>query len=453
MEAELAQLRRDYERLEAKVKELTALLNGNSTTSHQPPSKDPPWAPKSERQKSGRSPGGQKGHPGRTLKFSDEPDFTVPLSLTGQCGCGQVWEEVAVSGTIARQVHDLPELRLLVTEYQAEVKICPQCSYRGQAPFPEDVPGVVQYGPGVHALTTYLHVGHFISLERVCEIMEALFGASISDGTIVLNLNLAAERLVPFEKELKTALQVQPVLHADETGSKVNGERAWFHVVCSAQLALYTHSPYRGIEGLKVANILPTYTGVLVHDAWSTYMGLPSEHALCNAHLLRDLRKMHEHHGQSWAGELRTALQGVYHALKQRTLTLEGKVEFYRQFDELVLAGLEANPALEPVPKKRGQTKQLPGRNLAVRCQQHRDSVLRFLEHEHVPFDNNMAERDLRMLCVKRKVSGGFRSEAGGAVFCRIRSFIATYRKQGLDVWQGLLATSQNSLLIPALTR
>lgn len=296
----------------------------------------------------------QKGHPGKTLEFSDEPDITVPLPLTGQCVCGQVWEQVPLSGTIARQVHDLPELRLLVTEYQAEVKICPQCSCRGQAPFLESVPGVVQYGPSVHALTTYLHVGHFISLERVCKIMEALFGASLSDGTIVLNLKLAAERLLPFEKALKTALQAEPVLHADETGSKVNGERSWFHVVCSAHLALYTHSPYRGMEGLKVANILPSYAGVLVHDAWSTYMGLPSKHALCNAHLLRDLRKMHEYHGQSWAGELRTALQGVYHALKQETLTSEGKAAFYRQFDDLVLAGLEANPALEPIPRKPG---------------------------------------------------------------------------------------------------
>ena len=134
--------------------------------------------------------------------------------------------------------------------------------------------------------------------------MEAPKSASISDGTIVLNLNLAAERLLPFEEALKTAPKAQPVLHANGTGSKVNGQRSWFHVVCSTKLALYTHSPYHGMEGLKVADIQPSYAGVLIHDAWATYMGLPSGHALCNAHLLCDLRKMHEHYGRSWAREL-----------------------------------------------------------------------------------------------------------------------------------------------------
>lgn len=160
---------------------------------------------------------------------------------------------------------------------------------------------------------------------------------------------------------------------------------------------------------------------------------------LCNAHLLRELRKLDERDQQPWAGELRRELPQVFHAQKTGTLTDEQKVAFYKRFDDLVLAGLEANPAREPIPKRRGKPKQLPGRNLVLRCQQHRTAMLLFLERADVPFDNNQAERDIRMTCVKRKVSGGFRSETGGQAFCRIRSFISTLAKQGLSVWAGLI--------------
>ena len=425
--------------LEAELRAIKALLGLDSTTSNQPPSKDPPWKPKSERQKSERSSGGQKGHPGKTLKFSDQPDEVQTISLVGTCPCGMSWEEVQVTDHLARQVHDLPELRLYITEYQAEVKCCPNCGCRGQAAFPEHVPGQVQYGPRLHAFTTFLNVGHFIPLERVTQITDTLFGASISDGTVALNINLASVRLEAFENDLKAGLKQQAVLHADETGTKVNGKLNWFHVACFARGTLYTLHEKRGYAAIEAADVLTDFRGVVVHDAWNTYFRLPGEHALCNAHLLRELRKLDEHNQQPWAGELRRALQQVYHAQKAGTLTDEQRAAFYTRFDELVLAGLEANPVQEPVPKRRGKPKQLPGRNLALRCQQHRAAMLLFLERADVPFDNNQAERDIRMACVKRKVSGGFRSEAGGEAFCRIRSFISTLQKQGLSVWTGLV--------------
>lgn len=425
--------------LEAELRAIKALLGLDSTTSNQPPSKDVPWKPKSERQKSGRLSGGQKGHPGKTLKFSDEPDVIHPLPLTGHCGCGQTWETVSVTDRLARQVHDLPELRLYVTEYQAEVKVCPNCGCRGQAPFPEDVAGQVQYGPRLHAFTTFLNVEHFVPLKRVTQITDALFGASISDGTVALNLQLAAAQLHAFEDQLKAGLKRQAVLHADETGAKVDGKLNWFHVACFAKGTLYTLHKERGYAAIEAAGVLTDFTGVIVHDAWRTYFRLPGEHALCNAHLLRELRKLSEHDGQIWAGELRQELQQVYQAQKAGTLTEEQKSAFYTRFDELILAGLAANPVQEPVPKRCGKPKQLPGRNLALRCQQHRTAVLLFLERADVPFDNNQAERDIRMVCVKRKVSGGFRSEEGGKAFCRVRSFISTLRKQGLSVWEGLV--------------
>lgn len=435
----MTRLQAEVAALQAELRAIKTLLGLNSSNSNQPPSKDPPWKPKSERQKSVRSSGGQKGHPGKTLKFSDQPDEIQTLSLTGACSCGTVWDEVDVTDHLARQVHDLPELRLHITEYQAEVKLCPNCGCRGQATFPEHVPGQVQYGPQLHAFTTLLNVGHFIPLERVTQITDALFGASISDGTVVLNINLASERLEPFEDELKAGLRQQAVLHADETGTKVNGKLNWFHVACFARGTLYTLHEKRGYAAIEAAGVLTDFTGVVVHDAWNTYFRLPGEHALCNAHLLRELRKLDEHDQQPWAGELRRELQQIYHAQKTGTLTNEQRAAFYTRFDELVLAGLEANPVQEPVPKRRGKPKQLPGRNLALRCQQHRAAMLLFLERADVPFDNNQAERDIRMACVKRKVSGGFRSEAGGRAFCRIRSFISTLQKQGVSVWTGLV--------------
>jgi transposase len=433
-----------------RLQALEAQLAQDSTTSSQPPSKDKPGAPKNERQKTGRSSGAQRGHVGKTLKMAAHVDEVVSLPLTGHCTCGHAWESVHAQGQVARQVHDLPELRLQVTEYRADVKVCPGCRHRQHAPFPDHVPGQVQYGPRVHGLAVYLNVAHFVPLERTSEILEALCGARPSDGTIVLNLKLAADRLVDFETQLKAALLQQPVLHADETGSKVNGKLQWMHVVSCAQLTLYGHHAQRGFAALEAMNVLPQFKGLLMHDAWSTYFKLSTKHALCGAHLLRELRGLAEHHAQVWAGELRDALRLVYHQQKDGTITPELVEAFEHRFDALLDAGLKANPPAPPVPGRRGRTKQTPGRNLALRCQQHREAVLRFLHDEGVPFDNNQAERDIRPWCVKRKVSGGFRSEEGGQHFARIRSYISTLQKQGLNVWHGLVSVFRGDVIMPS---
>ena len=432
-----------------ELRAIKAQLGRDSTTSSQPPSQDKPWTPRSERQKTGRSSGAQRGHVGQTLKMAEHPDEIVVLPLTGHCACGQAWGSVAPQTQVARQVHDLPELQLRVTEYRADVKVCPGCRHRQQTPFPAHVPGQVQYGPRVHGLAVYLNAAHFVPLERTGEILDAVCGARPSDGTIALNLNLAAARLEGFEIQLKAALRQQPVLHADETGSKVNGALQWMHVVSCAQLTLYGHHPRRGFAALEAMNVLPHYAGVLVHDAWGPYFKLPAQHALCGAHLLRELRGLAEQHAQGWAEELRDALRRVYHQHRSGTLIPEVKLVFEQRQGALLDAGLQANPPAPPVPGRRGRTKQSPGRNLAVRCQQHREAVLRFLHDERVPFDNNLAERDVRPWCVKRKVSGGFRSAEGGQNFARIRSYISTLRKQGLNVWHGLVSVFTGAVLMP----
>jgi transposase len=381
--------------------------------------------------------------------MSAQPDTVIVLPVSGHCTCGQAWDDVPVQDRLARQVHDLPETRLHVTEYQAEVKICPCCTARQQANFPAAVPGQVQYGPLVHALSTYLNVVHFIPLARTAEIISTLYGAAPSDGTIMLNLNVAAERLKGFETQVKLALLREPVLYADETGSKVNGKLQWLHILTCASYTLYGHHRSRGYDALVAMGVLPEYCGTLMHDAWHTYLSLPMEHALCNAHLLRELRGLHEHFQQSWAGELRSALQLVYHQRKIRTLTADGIAAFKDRFDALVNAGLETNPAKARVAGQRGRVKQSRARNVALRCQRYKREMLRFLDDDRMPFDNNLAEQGIRMMCGKRKISGGFRSELGGEVFCRIRSYVATLRKQGMDVWDGLVSVFTGDVLLP----
>ncbi|GGR38409.1 IS66 family transposase [Deinococcus ruber] len=439
----------ERDRLLVENQALKAQVGADSSTSSLPPSTDKPWKPQSERVNTGRLSGAQRGHIGKTLEMSASPDTVIVLLVSGHCACGHAWDGVPVQDLMARQVHDLPETRLHVTEYQAEVKICPHCSQRHQASFPTEVPGQVQYGPRMHALTTYLNVVHFIPLARTKEIVATLYGSAPSEGTIQLNLNLAAERLKDFEAQVKVAMLAEPVLYADETGSKVNGKLQWLHILTCASYTLYGHHRSRGYDALVSMGVLPEYRGLLMHDAWHTYLSLPMDHALCNAHLLRELRGLHEFFQQAWAGELRGALQLVYHQRKTKTLTADGIAAFKAHFDTLITAALVSNAAQEGLAGQRGRVKQSRARNVALRCQRYKREMLRFLDDDRMPFDNNLAEQGIRMMCGKRKVSGGFRSEKGGDVFCRIRSYVATLHKQGIDVWNGLVSIFTGNVLLP----
>lgn len=426
---------------------LKALSQRDSRNSSQPPSQDKSWKPQTERQKSDKHSGGQKGHPGKTLSMSDHPDVIVVVPLEGSCDCGHVWNTVEVDSYRARQVHDLPEIRLQVTEYQAEVKTCPHCQGQQQANFPNNVSGQVQYGPRLHALSLNLTVGHFLPLARTCDVLEDLCGSRVSEGTLVLGQRLAFQKLAEFEVELKTALLEEKVLYADETGSKVSGNLNWVHVVFSKMLTFYGHHQNRGLQAVQDLGVLPEFNGILMHDAWPA---LSAQHALCNAHLLRELKGLSLDPEQQWAAELRTQLQEIYHLRKDRMLTPTEKERFKGCFEALMAQGLTLNPANENKEGKRGRVKQSLARNLALRLQKHQTAVLRFLEDDPLPFDHNQAERDIRMVCVKRKISGGFRSERGGEVFCRIRSYISTLRKQNLNVFQGLTSIFRaNPILSP----
>lgn len=440
-------------RLETRITELERQVNKNSQNSHRPPSSDgltKVRRTKSERSSTTRSTGGQPGHPGHHLSFSLHPDVQEVHPLTNCPSCGDSLASLPIVGYQKRQVWDLPPLSLQVTEHQAEQKICPCCQKKVTATFPSHVTHSVQYGTRIQALLAYLHHAQLLPYARTVELFRDVFHHSISEGTIANVVRRAYEALAPLEQIIKETVLVSPVLHVDETGMDVWPKRQWVHVYSTKKETYYAIHPKRGKEAINDIGLLPMYKGTAIHDAWQAYFPYTNcSHALCNAHILRELTFLYEHEQQDWAKsvhdlliEMKRTKEG-YESLgispsEQEIASLETR------FDDLIVEGCEKNPVqFSPETlKRKGSKKQSPSRNLLDRLQLHRDKVLRFFRETAIPFDNNQAERDLRMMRVKEKISGLFRSEEGAKAFCRTRTFVSTVRKQGL----GILASLQKAL-------
>jgi transposase len=447
-----------YQALE-RIKQLEAIIAGlqgkknlNSQNSSKPPSTDPPWKPKSEREKSTRSNGGQKGHKGQTLKWQTNPDQVVTHSPTGICECGLHLIKAGVSSVLKRQVLDLPELRVLVTEHHFETRVC-TCGREHNSPIPKELQVPVQYGFRVKGLAVYLINTQFMSLQRCelffCEVMKT----SISQGSLVNWQEQGFKALELVEQRIASALRTSDVLHGDETGIHVNGKLNWWHSASTSLLTHYHVAKQRGLKGLLVGGILEFFKGVLVHDCWKAYFQLKAVHALCNAHLLRELTRVFETTKQDWALRLKTLL----YTMKTCVESIEGlsevkRIELEHDFRNLVVEGLQANPVLERTEQtlgKRGRVGQSFTRSLLIRLEAHEASWLRFLKDARVPFDNNQAERDVRMVKVREKVSGGSRG-LGAVWFARIRGYISTLRKQGQDVFQAFEQLFVGCVVLPA---
>jgi transposase len=435
--------------LTARVKELEDRLAKNSRNSSKPPSGDPTKPkPKSLRQRSGkkRKAGGQKGHPGRTLSLAENPDRVVVHGLREQeeCGgCGRsLAEEAIAAGGERRQVVDVPPLALEVTEHLAQRKRCPGCGRITTAPFPEEASARgVSYGPRIEALSVYLMGYQLLPYERASELLGDLFGEPAPGvGTLHSALRRSFEELERTEEEIEERLRQARVGHFDETGLRVGGKGMWVHVASTAKLTHYALHEKRGSEATEEIGILPSFRGVAVHDGWSAYQQYEQcAHALCNAHHLRELTFVEEEHKQEWAGRMKALLSEIEEAVRkeaacgQTHLAPEKIGDFEGRYQRLLEAGLEANPPPERTGK-RGRPKQTKGKNLLDRLDKHREAVLRFMRDFGVPFDNNQAERDLRMVKVRQKISGCFRTKEGAAAFCRIRGYISTVKKQGENV-------------------
>jgi transposase len=437
--------------LEAIIAQLQGKKKLNSRNSSQPPSSDPPWKPKSEREKSLKSNGGQKGHKGQTLKWQEQPDQVRTHSPTGTCECGLTLTKASISSVQKRQLLDLPEFRILVTEHHFETRVC-SCGRQHNHPIPKEFQTPVQYGFRVKGLAVYLMNTQFLSLER-CELFfSEVMKASISQGSLVNWQTQAFKSLELVEQRIAKAVQDSSVVHADETGVHVNGKLNWWHTASTLLLTHYHVAQARGFKGMRAGGILEFFKGVLVHDCWQAYFQFGAIHALCNAHLLRELTRVLETTGQVWADELKVLLRAMKEAVESQGLRVEMRSGFEVRFRNLVEQGLVLNPErlrIETAVGKRGRVGQSFARSLLIRLQAYETSWLRFLSDVRVPFDNNLAERDVRMVKVREKVSGGSRG-LGAVWFARIRGYISTLRKQKQDVFHAFEQLFAGCVVLPA---
>jgi transposase len=433
----------------ARIQALEDQLAKNSGNSGKPPSSDglkKVSTKRSLRRSSGKKSGAQPGHPGHRLEMSSQPD-RIERHKVQQCAhCQASLEKVEAVQIEKRQEYELPPLRLLVTEHQAEVKVCPDCGRVTQAEFPAGITQLTQYGPGFKALLTYLNQKQFIPLERVCEMCSDIFQQPVGEGTIVAANNQVAETVEPINESIQQHLiETEETVHFDETGLRVDKKLYWVHSASTKQATCYHIDPKRGQDGMERAGILPKRTGNSMHDDWASYYHYEkAQHASCNAHHLRELNFLQERYPQDWESEMVECLITIKEAVETaavqwltrlpdaQLLTLEAR------YDQLVEQGLALNPIPERPPGKRGKIKQPPPKNLLDRLSSHKQAVLAFMYDFKVPFDNNLAERDIRMVKLKQKISGCFRSEDGSKVFCLIRGYLSTARKNGISAFDAL---------------
>jgi transposase len=451
--------------LRNEVQELRGRLVKDSHNSSKPPSSDgagtpagPKRVPKSLRVVSGRRPGGQPGHPGHTLALVDHPDEVRVHQPAACTGCGHDLTLAPVLRTERRQVIDLPVVRAQVVEHQAETRGCPGCGQATTALFPADVLAPIQYGSGVATLAVYLHQEQLLPVERTGRVLDEVFGCPISGGTLERMVARCADAVAGIVAAIKQAVIVAPIVHVDETGLSLNGKMAWLHVASTDQLTWYATHQKRGQEALDALGVLPTVRGRVVHDGlWSYWHYEQCEHALCNAHHLRELTFVEEHLKQAWAGQLKTLLLEIKEAADRAraagvpALPPEAQRGWTVRYADLVAEGVRLNPPAPPTGK-RGRPKRSPAGNLALRLTTHQAETLAFMTDLHVPFDNNQAERDLRMMKVRQKISGCFRSMLAVDRFCLIRSYVCTLRKQGLPILASLADAFRGHPPIPALT-
>ena len=440
-----------------RIKQLEAIIAGiqkkadlNSQNSSKPPSSDPPWKPRSERKKSKRSIGGQKGHSGQTLKWQNKPDQVLIHRPIGTCTCGRCIGQASISRVVKRQILDLPELRIFITEHHFETRVC-SCGIKHSSPIPKEFNVLVQYGFRVKSLAIYLMNTQFLSLKR-CELFfTEVIKTSISQGSLVNWQALGFKLLEEVEQQIASAIRVSNVVHADETGIHVNGKLQWWHSASTPLLTHYHLSTKRGFDGMMGGGILQSLTGFLVHDCFAAYFKFKAIHALCNAHLMRELTRVFEMTSQEWACTLKVLLISMKQAVETQELSAEQRFDFEVCFQDLVQQGLALNPErlrIETTVGKRGRVGQGFTRSLLMRLRTHQSSWLRFLSDPRVPFDNNLAERDVRMVKVKEKVSGG--SRGNGAVwFARIRGYVSTLRKQGQDVFHAFEQLFIGNVMLP----
>jgi transposase len=398
-----------------------------SANSNLPPSQDP-FRKKGIKSENSKKPGGQKGHKGSSLVMDANPDKIIKHPAI-ECGhCGFNLANTPIDNISRHQVIDI-KFKKFIIENQVEHKTC-NCGHH-QAHVSAGAP--VQYGPGLKATAVELNQVQCVPFKRCAEFIQQKFMLSLSPATLVSFARQAGERLLIWEENIKADLLSSERLYADETGININAKNWWVHVLSNEHSTLMIVHQRRGIEAMIETEVLPHYHGILCHDFWSSYNDFDVIHAPCHSHLQRELKKVHEDYGQKWAADLAKLLVKAKNKREENDgdLSYEQIIYFEKRYSLLINVGIKKNPIQKNRSKQRGRIAQTYPRQLLNRLIKYRDWVLAFLRNPLVPFTNNQAERDIRMLKVQQKVSGYFKTEEGARSYCRIRSYILTMQKRG----------------------
>jgi len=433
-------LLQENKELKEKISDLEARLNSNSNNSSKPPSSDgyrkKPALPKIK----GGKQGGQKGHKGRTLQQVENPDEIIYCD-PGICDCGHTFSEEELVLSETRQVFDIPKPKLEITEYQIYKANCPVCGLVHKGVAPEGVNAPTQYGNSVKAYVALLNVQFKLPFKKIQLLFGDLFGYSINESTIYSATEQCYKNLAKSEEIIKTRVTESQVVHADETGLRVAGKLHWLHTATTLlDTYLFVHEKRGGVALTSDKSILDRYTGWLVHDCWSSYFGFDKiKHALCGAHIIRELEGVIENGKSKWANIFQMFLLNVYHMPhEQRIKRRRSIVKKYRY---LCAMGEQEEPLPQQSPGTRGRNKRTKGRNLVERLLREQDAVLAFAFNNEVPFTNNLAERDIRPAKVKQKISNCFRTFTGAEIYARIEGFVSTARKHNRNVYSELCDT------------
>lgn len=450
------QLLRRIRELECEIESGTLSVERDSHNSSLPPSHDLPWQKvlrtRSLRKKTGLKVGGQLEHAGATLRQVAEPDEVITHAPLTCRSCHKSLRQHRSTGCVHRQVFDIKEGRMKVTEHRVLIICCRKCETVTKAEFPASVRAPVQYGAGVLCRVSYLHLYQLLPIARTSEAMQDMFGCSISPATVQRASRIFSGKLVRSEQRIKTAIRDASVIGADETGLRVAGNNSWIHVARTDHFTHYAFDVRRGKAAMDEIGILPQFKGTLVRDGYLSYSRFEKcSHSLCNAHLLRELVFIEETDPEQrvWTRALSKLLLKIKAAAKLARAQKEAELErdaqqgWVKRYDQLVKKASKLNPVLPRrkrvagAPKKKRVTQPIAGR-IAERLHRRRDEVLRFMTDLSVPFDNNGSERDLRMVKLQQKISGCFRTEDGARTFCRVRSYLSTARKQGHSLLHAL---------------
>lgn len=429
----------------------------DSKNSGKPPSSDglEKRRTQSLRKKEGRNPGGQPGHKGKTLQMVEKPDHVERHEVKACPHCQADLSEIESTDYGRRQVFDIPAVQIEITEHQVEIKACPHCQEEVAASYPEAVGQRVQYGPRLNAQASYLNTYQLIPIARTCELLNDFYGASPSTAFVIEANRSMREGTKLSVETIKEQVTEADLVHFDESGIRVCGKLQWLHSSSTESLTYYSVHEKRGREAMDEIGILPEFKGRAVHDHWKSYYGYDCEHIFCNAHHLRELQFIMDQYQQEWAKKMYALLNDIKKEVdsapeSDSSLPQDRLTYFDQRYDAILEEGFNANPPPDiPPPKSKGPTKQTPPKNLLDRLKKHKAGTVAFMYDFSIPFDNNLAERDIRMIKVKQKISGAFRTNNGADTFCDIRSYISTARKQGANVISALFGALTGTPFLP----